>query len=154
MQVGKPIVLILCTGNSCRSQMAEGFLRAYQGDKYEPHSAGTDPKDQVHPLAVQVMTEAGIDITSQKPKSLGTYLGHAPVRHLIIVCDKANGSCPRIWPGAYTRGYIPFDDPATFEGTPEQTLAEFRRVRDLIGQTMKTWKPEVERPTGASTPSR
>ena len=144
MLVGNPIVLILCTGNSCRSQMAEGFLRKYQGDKFEPHSAGTEPKPEVHPMAVKVMAEVGIDISGQKPKALNTYLGRAPVKHLLIVCDKANGTCPRIWPGAYTRAYMPFDDPATFEGTEEQTLAEFRRVRDQIGEAMKVWVPKVE----------
>jgi len=72
---------------------------------------------------------------------LVVYLGRAPVRHLLIVCDKALGSCPRIWPGAFTRSYLPFDDPAAFEGTPEETLAEFRRVRDLIGEAMSTWEP-------------
>src|SRR5258708_39484148 len=143
MQSGKPIVLILCTGNSCRSQMAEAFLREYQGDACEPRSAGTNPAAEVHPLAIQVMGEVGVDISEQKPKSLETYLGRAPVRHLLIVCDKANGSCPRIWPGAYTRTYLPFDDPAKFEGTDDEKLAEFRRVRDLIGEAMKTWKPQM-----------
>jgi arsenate reductase len=141
-QAGKPIVLILCTGNSCRSQMAEGFLRHHQPHAYDAQSAGTDPKPEVHPLAIRVMAEVGIDISGQRPKALDAFLGRAPVKHLIIVCDKANGSCPRVWPGAYTRTYMPFDDPAAFEGTPEQTLAEFRRVRDLIGAAMKTWAPE------------
>src|SRR5688572_30302526 len=94
----KPVVLVLCTGNSCRSQMAEGFLRKYHGDKYEVGSAGTDPKPEVHPLAVRVMAEAGIDISRQRPKSLTDYLGHAPVRYVLIVCDKANDTCPRTWP--------------------------------------------------------
>jgi arsenate reductase (thioredoxin) len=138
----KPVVLILCTGNSCRSQMAEGFLRKYAGDRYEIHSAGTEPAEHVNPLAVQVMAEMGIDISDQQPKHLRDFLGRAPVRHLLIVCDKANGSCPRIWPGALTRDYMPFDDPATFEGSPEETLAEFRRVRDLIGDAMIHWEPQ------------
>jgi arsenate reductase len=137
----KPIVLILCTGNSCRSQMAEGFLKRDAASRYEVHSAGTEPKSEVHPLAVQVMDEIGIDISEQRPKPLIEYLGHMPVRHLLIVCDKAQGSCPRIWPGALTRSYLPFDDPATFEGTPDETLAEFRRVRDLIGEAMSIWEP-------------
>jgi arsenate reductase len=137
----KPVVLILCTGNSCRSQMAEGFLKRYGGEEYVVHSAGTEPAAQVHPLAVQVMDEIGIDISQQRPKALANYLGHIPVRHLIIVCDKANGSCPRIWPGTLSRTYLPFDDPAAFEGTAEETLEEFRRVRDLIGDVMGSWKP-------------
>jgi arsenate reductase (thioredoxin) len=125
--------------------MAEGFLRQYAGDRYDVHSAGTEPKEKVHPMAVRVMNEIGIDINNQRPKSLKDFLGRAPVRHLLIVCDKANGTCPRIWPGTYTRTYLPFDDPAEFEGTHDQMLDEFRKVRDLIGQAMKTWEPEPER---------
>jgi arsenate reductase len=132
----KHVVLILCTGNSCRSQMAEGFLKRCAGDEYEIHSAGTEPAERVHQLAVQVMDEIGIDISQQRPKALADYLGHIPVRHLIIVCDKANGSCPRIWPGTLSRTYMPFDDPAAFEATPQERLEEFRRVRDLIGDAM------------------
>ena len=140
--MNKPIVLILCTGNSCRSQMAEAFLRKYQGDTYEVASAGTEPKSEVHPLAVRVMNEIGIDIGQQRPKDASDFLGKAPVRHLLIVCDRANASCPRIWPGTYTRTYLPFDDPAHAEGTVEQQLEVFRRVRDEIGDEMKTWRPE------------
>lgn len=138
----KPIVLILCTGNSCRSQMAEGFLRKYQGDKYEVASGGTEPKSEVHPFAVRVMNEIGIDIGRQRPKNLTDYLGKAAVRFLLIVCDKANSSCPRIWPGTFSRSYLPFDDPAQAEGTMDEQLEVFRRVRDEIGEAMKTWKPE------------
>jgi arsenate reductase (thioredoxin) len=138
----KPIVLILCTGNSCHSQMAEGFLKHDAANRYEVHSAGTEPKSEVHPLAVQLMDEIGIDISEHKPKPLIEYLGRMSVRHLLIVCDKAQGSCPRIWPGALTRSYLPFDDPATFDGTPEEALAEFRRVRDLIGEAMSIWEPQ------------
>jgi arsenate reductase len=140
-----PMVLILCTGNSCRSQMAEGFLRHYHGDQYDVASAGTDAKPQVHPLAVRVMEEVGIDISGQRPKPLSLFLGTAPVRHLLIVCDKANGTCPRIWPGAYTREYMPFNDPADATGTEAEVLAVFRRVRDEIGQAMQQWEPKVER---------
>lgn len=144
----KPIVLILCTGNSCRSQMAEGFLREYAGDKYDPHSAGTEPKDEVHPLAVRVMAEVGIDISKQHPKPSRDYLGHLPVRHLIIVCNKANMTCPRVWPGILSRSYLPFDDPAEFEGSEAEWLAEFRRVRDQIGEAMHQWQPEAEKQRG------
>jgi arsenate reductase len=142
---GKPMVLILCTGNSCRSQMAEGFLRHFAGDKYEVHSAGTEPKAHIHPLAVRVMDEAGIDISQHRPRPLTEFLGRAPVRHLLIVCDKANSSCPRAWPGAFSRTYLPFDDPAEFEGSDEEMLNEFRRVRDEIGVAMRTWKPQSQR---------
>src|SRR5688572_3696362 len=101
MAARKPIVLVLCTGNSCRSQMAEGFLRRSLAGRYEVQSAGTDPKDQVHPLAVKVMAEEGIDISGHRPKPLSDFLGKEFVRHLVIVCDHANGTCPRIWPGAF-----------------------------------------------------
>jgi len=137
----KSVVLVLCTGNSCRSQMAEGFLRRYRGDEFEAHSAGTEPKGEVHPLAVRVMNEIGIDISRQKPKPLGMYLGRLPVHHLLIVCDHANDTCPRIWPGAFTRDYFPFDDPAGFVGTEEETLDAFRRVRDEIGEALRAWQP-------------
>lgn len=146
MKTGRPIVLVLCTGNSCRSQMAEGFLKKYAGDRYEIHSAGMDPKPEVHPLAIQVMADVGIDISGNKPTATKEYLGRLPVRHLLIVCDKANQTCPRIWPGCFSRMYMPFDDPALAEGTDEEKLAVFRRVRDEIGAAMKTWEPEVYRP--------
>jgi arsenate reductase len=137
----KPLVLILGTGNSCRSQMAEGFLREYRGDAYEVASAGIDPKSNVHPLAVQVMAEAGIDISGQHPKSLTEFLGKATVQHLLIACDKANSNCPRIWPGIASRTYLPFDDPAKNDGAADQQLAMFRHIRDEINQAIKTWEP-------------
>jgi arsenate reductase len=146
MALNKPLVLILCTGNSCRSQMAEGFLRKYQGDEFDVQSAGTQPKEQVHPLAVEVMAEVGIDMSHQRPKSSSTYLGHYPVRHILIVCDKANMTCPRIWPGALTRTYLPFDDPAAIEGSDEEKLEGFRKVRDEIEQAMRAWSPEKAEP--------
>jgi len=137
----KPNILVLCTGNSCRSQMAEGFLRHMAGDRFGIYSAGTDPKDEVHRLAVQVMAELGIDISSQRPKDLKEFLGRLLVRYLIIVCSGANETCPRIFPGLSERLYWPFDDPAHFEGTDEETLAEFRRVRDEIRERIAQWLP-------------
>jgi arsenate reductase len=141
----RPIVLVLCTGNSCRSQMAEGFMRHYHGDKYDARSAGTNPKDRVHPLAVKVMSEIGIDISAQRPRGVEEFLGKAPVRHVLIVCDHANESCPRIWPGAFSRTFMPFDDPAEASGTDQQKLKVFRRVRDEIGAAMRDWRPPDER---------
>ncbi len=141
----KPLVLILCTGNSCRSQMAEAFLRHYQGDVFTVASAGTDPKPEVHPLAVRVMAEAGIDLSDHRPKSLEEFLGKSPVTHLLIVCDRAQGTCPRVWPGVYTRDYMPFDDPAEATGSQEQMLEVFRRVRDEIRDAMSRWSPTVDR---------
>lgn len=135
----KPNILVLCTGNSCRSQIAEGFLHALAGDRFHVYSAGTEPKDAIHPLAIQVMAEAGVDISKQHPKDLREFLGRLPVQHLIIVCSGADESCPRIFPGLSERLSWPFDDPAAFEGTPEATLAEFRRVRDEIKAQIVAW---------------
>jgi arsenate reductase len=139
----KPMILVLCTGNSARSQMAEAFLRQIKGEKFTAASAGTQPKAEVHPLAVRAMKEIGIDISGQRPKDLKEFLGRAPVRHVLIVCDNANQSCPRVWPGAFSRTFMPFDDPAAATGSEEQKLAVFRRVRDEISQAIGQWNPDV-----------
>jgi arsenate reductase (thioredoxin) len=136
--MAKPTVLILCTGNSCRSQMAEGFLRHYAGDRFEARSAGTKPATEVHPLAVQVMAEVGIDITGHRPKHADTFAGQ-PVAYLITVCGNADQACPRGLAGNGERMHWPFDDPAGFEGTEEEVLAGFRRVRDEIGAKIRAW---------------
>lgn len=138
----KPNVLFLCTGNSCRSQMAEGFLRELGGDRFNVYSAGTEPAAQIHPLALQVMVERGIDISAQEPKDVGRYLGRLPVRHLIIVCAGANERCPRIFPGMMNRHFWPFDDPAAFVGSPQATVEKFRAVRDEIEARIKDWLKE------------
>lgn len=141
----KPNILVLCTGNSCRSQIAEGFLRRYAADRFEVHSAGTDPNDEVHPLAIQVMAEGGIDISTQHPKGLREFLGRLHVRYLIIVCDGADENCPRIFPGLVERIVWPFDDPAQFRGSSAETIAEFRRIRDEIENRILTWLEDVKR---------
>jgi arsenate reductase (thioredoxin) len=138
----KPIILVLCTGNSARSQIAEAFLRKYNGDRFTAVSAGTEPKPHVHPLAVRVMKEIGIDISAQRPKDVKEFLGKAPVRHVLIVCDNANQSCPRIWPGAFSRTFMPFDDPAAASGSEAEQLEVFRRVRDEIDAAMRDWTPQ------------
>ena len=148
--MSKPVVLVLCTGNSCRSQMAEAFLRKYLGDHYDIHSAGTQPTEKVHPLAVQVMAEVGIDISGQQPKDVAGFLGRLPVQHLLIVCNRANQTCPRVWPGVFTRSYLPFDDPAAVEGTDAEKLSVFRRVRDVLDKAMHDWKPQLGKPDGHS----
>lgn len=141
--VNTPNILVLCTGNSCRSQIAEGYLRHFAADRFDVYSAGTDPKEEVHPLAVEVMAEDGVDISGQHPKGVKEYLGRMAVRYLIIVCGGANETCPRIWPGMLHRLYWPFDDPAVFEGSPEETRNEFRRVRDEIKLRILGWLKEV-----------
>lgn len=135
----KPNILVLCTGNSCRSQMAEGFLKHLAGDRFTAYSAGTRPAEHVHPLAVQVMAEVGVDIAGQQPTHVQEYLGRMAVRYLIIVCDGANEECPRIFPGVMHRLFWPFDDPAKLTGSEEEVLAGFRRVRDEIRERIVEW---------------
>ena len=127
---GKPDVLILCTGNSCRSQMAEGILRAAAGDLVDVHSAGSKPAGGVHPRAVQVLGEIGIDISGHKSKHMDEFLNRT-MTTVITVCADADQACP-MFPGQVNRHHWGFDDPARAKGTEEEILAEFRRVRDQI----------------------
>ena len=130
-------VLFLCTGNSARSQMAQAFLRKYGGERFEAHSAGLEPST-LNPLTVQVMEEAGMDLSEHYAKPLTTYLGKLHFGYLITVCSRAEEKCP-IFPGMGQRLHWPFDDPAAAEGTLEQKLAVFRRVRDEIEQKVQAW---------------
>ena len=125
----KPKVLFLCTGNSARSQMAEGYLRHVAGDHFEPLSAGIEPKG-LNPLAVEAMREIGIDISQQQSKDVVSLLGlHVPF--VVTVCDNAKERCP-IFPGTWEFLHWSFDDPAAAVGTHEERLAVFRGVRDEI----------------------
>ena len=124
----KPGVLVLCTGNSCRSQMGEGWLRHDLGDRIEVRSAGTRPSS-VHPLAIRVMAESGIDISSHRSKSVEALKGLA-FDLVVTVCDSARESCP-ILPGARKTIHQSFEDPA-LAGDGEEALPVFRRVRDEI----------------------
>ena len=124
----KPTVLILCTGNSCRSHIAEGFLRSAAGDVLDVQSAGSKPAGYVHPLAIQVMNEVGIDISQHRSKHLDEFLDK-PVETVITVCGNADQACP-IFPGQVNRHHWAFFDPAKAEGSEEQVLAVFRQVRD------------------------
>lgn len=130
MQTTKPTVLILCTGNSCRSHMAEGFLKATAGDILDVRSAGSNPAGYVHPLAIQVMQEADIDISGHQSKHMNLFLPQK-VETVITVCGNADQACP-MFPGQLNRYHWGFDDPAHAKGTEEEILAEFRRVRDEI----------------------
>ncbi|HVJ08831.1 MAG TPA: arsenate reductase ArsC [Acidisarcina sp.] len=130
----KTKVLFLCTGNSCRSQMAEGFLRSMGGDRFEAHSAGTRPST-LNPMAVEVMREAGIDIASQWSKDASEYLG-THFAYLVTVCDNAKESCP-IFPGPSIRLHWSLQDPADATGTDEERRVFFRRVRDQIRDHVK-----------------
>lgn len=132
-------VLFLCTGNSCRSQMAEGLLRHLAGDRYESLSAGSKPAGYVHPGSVAVMNELGIDISAQASKSINDFLPPAgtPPDLIISVCSGAEHDCP-VFPGNVERLHWPFDDPAHATGTDEEKLACFRRVRDEIQSKLKS----------------
>lgn len=124
----KPTLLIVCTGNSCRSQMAEAFLRHAVGDAARVLSAGSKPAAIVHPLAVRVMAELGLDLAGQRPKHLREFLD-TTVDTVITVCGVADQNCP-IFPGQVNRHHWRFDDPAHTAGTEEEVIREFRRVRD------------------------
>jgi arsenate reductase len=125
-----PLVLVLCTGNSCRSHMAEGFLRAAAQARFRVASAGSKPAGYVHPLAIKAMAEVGIDISQHRSKHLSEFL-QQPVETVITVCGKADEACP-IFPGQVNRYHWPFDDPARATGTEEEQTNVFRRVRDQM----------------------
>jgi arsenate reductase len=122
-------VLFLCTGNSCRSQMAEGWARFLSKGQVEAFSAGTEPKP-LHPLAVRVMHDVGIDISGQQSKAMEVYVDQ-PFDFVITVCDSAKERCP-VWPGIKERIHWGFDDPAEATGSEEERLRVFARVRDEI----------------------
>ena len=126
----KPLILVLCTGNSCRSHLAEGILRRALGDAYEVASAGSKPAGYVHPLAIRAMADIGIDIANHKSKHLDQFLNQK-VETVITVCGNADQACP-IFPGQVNRHHFPFDDPAPATGTADQQFAVFQRVRDEI----------------------
>ena len=125
-----PCILILCTGNSCRSHLAEGILRQALGDGFRVESAGSKPAGYVHPLGVQAMAEIGIDISGHRSKHLDEFLTDE-VETVITVCGNADQACP-VFPGQMNRHHWPFDDPAHATGTDEEILNVFRRVRDEI----------------------
>lgn len=123
-------ILILCTGNSCRSQMAEGFLKEFNKEM-EVYSAGIEPSHEVHPKAIQVMEELGIDLSENKPEKVDVYIDQ-PFDYVITVCGGANESCPTFIGHVKNRLHIGFEDPADATGTEEEILEEFRRIRDEI----------------------
>jgi len=125
----KKSILILCTGNSCRSQMAEGFLRHYGADKFDVFSAGTMPS-KVNETAISMMKEINIDISKHRSKHVREFLGQK-IDYVISVCDNAQKACP-IFPGKAIRLHWPFPDPPHGEKVTEEVLNEFRKVRDLI----------------------
>jgi len=132
----KQRILILCTGNSARSQMAEGLLRHDAGDRFEVCSAGTKP-GQVRPEAISVMRELGIDISCHRSKHVDEFADQ-PFDYVLTVCDNANESCP-VYPGHTNRLHRSFDDPAAAQGSEPERLAVFRRVRDEIRDYLRTF---------------
>lgn len=132
-------VLILCTGNSARSQMAEGLLRNDAGDRFEVASAGTQPS-RVRPEAIKVMQELGIDISNQRSKSVDEFAGQR-FDFVVTVCDQAKETCP-IYPGHTNRLHHSFEDPAVIEGSEEQRLSAFRKVRDQMRSFLRKFPDE------------
>jgi arsenate reductase (thioredoxin) len=132
-----PLVLVLCTGNSCRSHLAEGLLRAAAKGKFRVASAGSKPAGYVHPLAIQVMQEIGRDISGHHSKHLNEFLNQ-PVETVITVCGNADQACP-MFPGQVNRHHWGFDDPAHATGSDEEKLVVFRRVRDEIRRVFEAY---------------
>ena len=128
----KEAVLFICTHNSARSQIAEGFLRSLYADRYEAHSAGTEPSS-VNPHAIQVMEEIGIDISIQRSKGIDEFI-NKEIDYVVTVCDHARQTCP-FFPGGKKLIHKGFKDPASFHGSDAKTLALFRQVRNEI----KAW---------------
>jgi arsenate reductase len=144
-------VLFLCTGNSARSQMAEGLLRHAAGGRAQAFSAGTHPQG-VHPRAIEVMREIGIDISGQRSKSVEELAGQ-DFDLVITVCDRASRSCP-VFAGDTRRLHWPFDDPAGRGRTPEEELRAFRRVRDQIQRRIETSLAQLLETCGQASPTR
>lgn len=126
----KPLVLILCTGNSCRSHLAEGILRSIAGDILDVASAGSNPAGYVHPLAIRALAEINIDISKNESKHMNLFL-ERPVETVITVCGNADQACPT-FPGQVNRHHWPFVDPAHATGSEEEKFEVFREVRDRI----------------------
>jgi arsenate reductase (thioredoxin) len=137
MSDSKPTILILCTGNSCRSHMAEGFLEASAGDILDVQSAGSKPVGYVHPLAIRVMQEIGIDISQHQSKHLNQFTDKK-VETVITVCGNADQVCP-IFPGQVNRYHWGFYDPAHAKGSEEEVLNVFRQVRDEVQRVFEAY---------------
>ena len=133
----KPTILILCTGNSCRSHMAEGILKSVAGDILNVQSAGSDPTGYVHPLAIKALGDIGIDISSNTSKHMNEFLKQ-DVETVITVCGNANQACP-VYPGQANRFHWPFDDPAKAEGSETEIWKTFLKIRDEIQKTFSNY---------------
>jgi arsenate reductase len=137
----KKRILFVCTSNSARSQMAEALVNHDLGDRFEAFSAGTEPKSP-HPLAIRVLAEIGIDHSAARSKSMDEFAGQA-FDFVITLCDSANETCPLFF-GGVKRAHLGFDDPAKAEGTDEERLAVFRRIRDEIRTQVEAFLTQGE----------
>lgn len=142
--MSKPKVLFLCTGNSARSQMAEGLLRALAGEQFEVFSAGTEPKGRILPEVEEALREVGIDTSLQWSKSVMEYLGKVNFGYVITVCSDAEENCPAVFLNMGTHEHWPFDDPAKFTGDNESRLTSTRRVRNQIEERLRLWLTELK----------
>jgi len=138
-----PQVLFLCSHNTARSQMAEALLKKHAGDRFEVYSAGYEPTD-INPFTRQVMKEVGLDLGGQYAKGVKEYLGKINFAYVIIVCDRAEKTCPTAFPSiSRQRLFWPFEDPVSLEGTDEEKLAKFREIRDQIDRRILQWLNEL-----------
>jgi arsenate reductase len=139
----KPQVIFLCTHNTARSQMAEALLKKHAGESFEVYSAGFEQMD-INPLTRLVMAEMGLDLGGQYSKGVKEYLGKINFAYVIIVCDRAEKTCPTTFPSiSQQRLFWPFEDPVAFEGTEEEKLAKFRGIRDQIEGRILQWLREL-----------
>jgi arsenate reductase len=135
-------VLFLCAHNAARSQMAEALLRQHAGDRFEVCSAGLEPTE-IHSIARNVLEEVGIDTSTLRAEGLDKYLAKISVQYAIVLCEKTQAQCPRLYPFAQQTLYWPFEDPVAFRGTPEAQLRKFREVRDQIQARLVGWLNEL-----------
>ncbi len=145
--MSKPRILILCTGNCCRSQMAEGILRHAAGDLLEVHSAGSDPAGYVHRKAIAALAEINIDISAHTSKHMDTFL-EGEIHTVITVCGNADQVCPA-FPGQVNRHHWGFDDPAHAQGSEEEVMEAFRTVRDRIRLVFEAYASGIRETTQA-----
>lgn len=135
-------ILVLCTGNSARSQMAEAYLKRLAGDGFAIYSAGLEPRP-IHPYTIQAILEDGIDIRDQRSKGVKEFLGKMGFRYVITVCEKAEKNCPTTFLGGFDQIFWPFEDPSVFEGEETDKPDKFREVRDLIKERISKWIREI-----------
>lgn len=136
-------VLFLCAHNAARSQMAEAILRHHAGDHFEALSAGLDPTE-VHPMTLRVLEEEGIDTGVLRAEGLDRYMAKVTVQYAIVVCERTQAQCPRLYPFAQQVLFWPFEDPAAFRGSPSEQLDKFREARDQIDQRVRAWLSELQ----------